>query len=61
MLADNVIHPFNEWLALTVDYGIVALLLFALVICLAIRTGCKRMSEERRVVLSVLAGMAVFG
>ena len=61
ILADNVLHPFNEWLALTAGYGIVALLLLALVVYHLFRAGSRHLSEEKKIALLVLAGIAVFG
>ncbi len=60
MLADNVLHPFSEWLALVVDYGIIALLLIVLVIYHAIRTVGEHLTDEKKIVLSILSGIALF-
>lgn len=42
MLAGNVKHPFNEFLFITVEYGIVGVVFFACVWFLAMRRGGKR-------------------
>ena len=60
MLADNVIHPFNEWLALAANYGIVALLLLGFVVYLAFRAGGRPLFGEQKTALLILTGIAVF-
>lgn len=54
-LADNVSHPFNEYLFLTVEYGIIGLLILTFALILIIRS-TKRVSPE---ILSLLS-VAVF-
>lgn len=51
-LADNVSHPFNEYLFLTVEYGVVGLLILAFALILIIRS-MKRISLEILSLLSV--------
>lgn len=51
-LADNVSHPFNEYLFLTVEYGVIGLLILVLALILIIRS-TKRVSPEILSLLSV--------
>lgn len=45
-LADNVLHPFNEYLLLTIEYGLIGLLSFGIIIALVIKSGRKYMIEK---------------
>lgn len=60
MLADNVKHPFNEFLKLFVEHGLVGVLFLGVVVYLLIREyRAKRNSEKRYIELCVI-GIAVF-
>lgn len=51
-LADNVSHPFNEYLFLTVEYGLIGLLILIFALIIIIRS-TKRVSPEILSLLSV--------
>lgn len=44
LLADNVIHPFNEYLLVLIEYGIVGLFLLVLIVFLVIRANVRYIS-----------------
>ncbi|MFR5871588.1 MAG: O-antigen ligase family protein [Alistipes sp.] len=57
-LADNVKHPFNEFLLLTAEFGAVALLLTALWIASLIRAYRKNPNDESHTLASGAVGAA---
>lgn len=52
LLADNVTHPFNEYLLLSVEYGFVGLLLLLVMIAIVIKSS-KRITPSLLCLLSV--------
>ena len=52
MLADNVIHPFNEYLFLTIEYGIIGLILVILILLVIIKSS-RRITISHICLLSV--------
>lgn len=61
MLADNVIHPFNEFLLLTVNHGLVTLMLLLALFGFAAWYILKRMDKDKALPLSVMVGFIVIG
>lgn len=61
MLADIVKHPFNEFLLLFVEQGLVGALFLGLFLYYLIREYRRSKSNERFYALLCLAGIAVFG
>ena len=57
-LADNVKHPFNEFLLLTAEFGAVALLLTALWIASLIRAYRKNPNDESHTLATALSAAA---
>lgn len=55
-LADNVTHPFNEYLLLAVEYGVLGVLIVGCIIAAVIIAGRKENTTE----LSALLSVAVF-
>jgi len=60
MLADIVKHPFNEYLLLLVEHGLVGGVLFGFFIFYLIRVCRKNKSQERFYVMLCLVGVGVF-
>ena len=60
-LADNVKHPFNEFLLLTAEFGAVALLLTALWIASLIRAYRKNPNDESHTLATALSSAALLG
>lgn len=56
LLADNVTHPFNEYLLLLIEYGIIGLLLLIVAIVLA----CMYVEIKSRVYVFPLLSVAIF-
>lgn len=54
LLADNVIHPFNEYLLILIEYGVVGLLLLFLIIYSAIHANIRQISPYLLSLLSLL-------
>lgn len=54
VLADNVIHPFNEYLFLTTEYGIVGLTLLAFIIFIALLYNKKKLTIYHLSLSSIL-------
>lgn len=54
ILADNVIHPFNEYLFLTTEYGILGLTLLAFIIFIALLYNKKKLTIYHLSLLSIL-------
>ena len=59
-LADNVMHPFNEYLLILSQYGIAGLSVFILLVFLLIRTYRRNPSDEKLAALLSLLALAVF-
>lgn len=59
-LADNVKHPFNEFVKVTVEFGIIGLAILLSVILFVLLQIMKSKSEIRPLVLSGLASFLVF-
>lgn len=51
-LADNVKHPFNEYILVAVEYGLLGLTVFLILICSILRAVLKSTSRFKYVVLS---------
>ena len=65
MLADNVKHVFNDYLAIAVQFGVVGILLFVgyvvlLIYCFLKRTYCDSLSQAAMLSLIGLGGFAFF-
>ena len=60
MLADIVKHPFNEYLLLLVEHGLVGGLLLGLIVYLLIREYRKNKSKKSFYVMLCLIGISVF-
>lgn len=59
-LADNVKHPFNEFLRLAAEFGMAGVLWLGLFVRSAVRAYRRRPDGEAFVFVSVLAGIVVF-
>lgn len=59
-LADNIKHPFNEFLLLIVEFGIIAFLFLSLLIINLIRTYLKNKNEESFILILCLTAVFVF-
>jgi tetratricopeptide (TPR) repeat protein len=59
-LADNVKHPFNEFLLLIVEFGIIAFLILLLLAASLIRSYLKNKNEESFVLILCLAAVFIF-
>ena len=54
LLADNVVHTFNEYLYLTLEYGLIGLILFLSVIIIAVKYNRKGLSPYLLSIISIL-------
>lgn len=59
-LADNVKHPFNEFLLLIAEFGLVAFLLLGFLIIGIIRAYLRHRSNEQFTLLMVLSAVCIF-
>lgn len=59
-LADNVKHPFNEFLLLIAEFGLVAFLLLGFLIITILRTYLRHRNDEQFTLLSVLSAVYIF-
>lgn len=59
MLADNVIHPLNEYVLLAVNFGLIGVILFLSVILFIIRYHFKNPTEESFLGIMILTGIGV--
>lgn len=57
-LADNTWHPFNEYLKLIIEHGIIGFLLFIMLVIVALNTYYKNKSKERTAALLSLIAIA---
>jgi tetratricopeptide (TPR) repeat protein len=60
-LADNIIHPFNEYLSCLIQYGAVGFILFVLFLVYIVRQGLKWALKEKLPALISLLGLGIFG
>ncbi|MBR5963070.1 MAG: O-antigen ligase family protein [Bacteroidaceae bacterium] len=60
MLADNVGHPLNEYLSIVVQWGLIGLVLFSLLIYLIIKAWLKNRSKETDTLFLILLSLASF-
>lgn len=60
MLADNMGHPLNEWLALATDYGIVGVIVVLALIASIVSYASRHPSEQGRTGLRIMACAGVF-
>lgn len=60
MLADNVISPFNEYLSITLQYGLIGLLALLLFFLWLIYPFYKKASIDKRIALLSFSGIGVF-
>ena len=60
LLADNIRHPLNEWLAVTVDYGLVGLAVVLLLVVTVVRYALRHPSPMSASVLQVWLCLGVF-
>lgn len=44
VLADNVSHPFSEYILIAVEYGVIGILILAIIVILVVRAGKKELS-----------------
>ena len=59
MLADNIIHPFSEWLKITVNFGIVGLSVVGMSICAICRKLIKAEGMPISIGLSIISSLLV--
>jgi O-antigen polymerase len=52
-LADNVTHPFNEFIKIAVNYGVIGLLLYALLISIIFRKLFKSKHPQKNILFGV--------
>lgn len=60
MLADNIKHPLNEWIAATVDFGCIGLVAILLFFAFTIRYASKQSSPSSSLGLMILIGIGIF-
>lgn len=60
MLADNIKHPLNEWIAATIDFGIIGLFVIVLFFVLTIRYTNRHPSTYTSQGLMILMGIGIF-
>lgn len=60
MLADNIKHPFNEFIKVAVEFGFIGLTIFLSLLLFVLRKIIKSNQEKRGLVLSGLASFFVF-
>lgn len=60
MLADNVKQPFNEYLGVLLNFGIIGLLVLATIIALIIYCYKKNTTHEKRIALYALISIGTF-
>lgn len=59
ILADNINHPFNEYIKLTVEYGILALILALLLLYIIIKIVLKKSNEKKGVGISLISTVLI--
>ncbi len=59
-LADNVKHPFNEYIKIMVEYGIIGFIIFTVLMTLIIIKAVKIKSEQSHLMLSGIFAFLVF-
>lgn len=59
LLADNVRHPFNEYLSVLLQWGVVGLLLLAIVVLLAVRAWRSHRDSEKDTFLLALVALGI--
>lgn len=59
-LADNIIHPFNEYLKLTVEYGMIGLLISAVSLVLIVIHIVRTNQSQKGLLLALLASFIIF-
>lgn len=60
MLADNIKHPLNEWIAATIDFGFIGLFVIVSFFALTIRYANKHPSKNSSQELMILIGIGIF-
>ena len=60
LLADNIRHPLNEWLAVTADYGLVGLAVVLLLVVTVVRYALRHPSPMSASVLQVWLCLGIF-
>ena len=60
MLADNVLSPFNEYLRIVINFGVLGLIIMSLGILFLIFHYYKRHKEEKRIALLSLLSLGIF-
>ena len=60
MLADNVKQPFNEYLGVLLNFGIIGLLVLAAIIFLLFYCYKKNVTNEKRIALYALISISIF-
>lgn len=60
MLADNITHPFNEYLLCLVNYGIIGILILGGFFIIIMKAYRKNQSRESQTALLCLANIAIF-
>jgi O-antigen ligase len=58
-LADNVLHPFNEYLLILAGYGVVGLAVAILLVCILLRAYRRNPGDEKLVALMSLLALSV--
>ena len=61
MLADNVIHPFNEWIKIAVNFGIIGLLMITVFVFLLCRNLLQFRGRFASIGLSILVSVIILG
>jgi O-antigen ligase len=60
ILADDVIHPFNEFIKITIEYGVFGLLLITILIIYIFNKAIKHEKDNKILILSGLASFLIF-
>lgn len=60
MLADNIKHPLNEWIAATIDFGLIGLFVIVSFFASTIRYANKHPSKYSSQGLMILIGIGIF-
>lgn len=60
MIADNIHHPLNEWVAIIVDYGIVGAAVITIIVALTIFYALKHKNTDSQLGVSTLAIICIF-
>lgn len=60
LLADDIKHPFNEFLHLLIEYGLVGFVLFAIVMGFIFYSFLKYPTAEKRMAMAILASVGAY-